>query len=237
MAEEEQKKGEGAPPPPSETILSSGEQERDPDEAVIAEDAIHSYAASALDHFRETSEKALDGVTTWIQNQASIDDFNHKGVTAKLGSSYLDLLLNACGGMDTPIGAKLYEQVESEVDWAVRNEIEATSVVNTLSRTVRDFTWYIRDNLQFVLSHQWDQLRDLAYEGSTDFVALLHGLGMPQFSWSGDALQSGMVAVGENVLANKPKTAQEAMDKNPKAEEQEQQQILVQEEDKALRAT
>jgi hypothetical protein len=237
MAEDEQKKGEGAPPPPSETILDSAPKERDPDEAVLAEDSIHSYAVAALDHFRESAEKALDGVVGWIESQGSVDELNHNGVTARLGASYLDLLLGACGGKDTPIGAKLFEEIDSEIDWAVRNEVEATTVVGTLSRCARDFSWYIRDNLQYVLSHQWDQLRDLAYGGSTDYVALLHALGMPQFSWTGESLQSGMIAVAENVLANKPKTAQEAEDKDPKRQEQEQQQILVQEEEKALRAT
>jgi hypothetical protein len=237
MAEDEQKKGEGAAPPPSETVLDSAPKQRDPNVAVEAEDSIHTYAVSALDNFREASEKALDGVIGWIESQSSAEDFNNHGVNAKLGSSYLDLLLSACGGRDTPIGAKLYEEVDSQIDWAVRNEVESTTVVDFLSRTTRDFTWYIRDNLKFVLSHQWDQLRDLAYEGSTDFVALLHGLGMPQFSWTGESLQSGMIAVGENVLANKPKTAQEAIDKDPKQQEQEQQQLLVQEEEKALRAT
>jgi hypothetical protein len=236
MAEDEQKKGEGAPPP-TETILETQTQERDPDEAVLAEQSIHHYAMEALDHFRQAAEKALDGVISWIDSQASVEELNHNGVTSKLGSSYLNLLLGAVGGKDTPIGAKMFEQLDSEVDQAVRNELEATAVVDTLSRAARDFSWYIRDNLQYVLSHQWDQLRDLAYGGSTEFVGLLHAKGLPKFSWTGDALQSGMIAVGENVLSNKPKTAEEAEDKDPKRQEQEQQQILVQEEEKALRAT
>ena len=84
MAEDEQKKGEGAAPPPSETILDSAPKQRDPDEAVEAEDSIHSYAASALDNFREVSERALDGVIGWIENQSSAEELNNHGVTAKL---------------------------------------------------------------------------------------------------------------------------------------------------------
>src|SRR6266508_5809933 len=77
MAEDEQKKGEGAAPPPSETILDSAPKQRDPDEAVEAEDSIHSYAASALDNFREVSERALDGVIGWIENQSSAEELNN----------------------------------------------------------------------------------------------------------------------------------------------------------------
>ena len=39
---------------------------------------------------------------------------------------------------------------------------------------MRDCSWYLRDNLESVLSNQWDELRDLAYEGSTDFIPALH---------------------------------------------------------------
>src|SRR5256885_1344971 len=120
MAEDEQKKqGEGAPPP-SETVLDSVQQERDPDEAVFAEDAIHTYAESALDSFRQTTEMSLDAVTAWIEGQASTETLDNSGVTARLGSSYLELMLSAFGGKDTPIGAKFFEQVDGVVDQAVR---------------------------------------------------------------------------------------------------------------------
>jgi hypothetical protein len=236
MAEEEDKKQEGGEPPP-ETILETQVQERDPDEAVFAEQAILSYATEALDVFREKIQSGLDGVMAWIDSQANRDALAGGALTARLGQSFLHQMMHACNGHDTPIGAVAFRELDSVVGQAVRNEQDPSMFVNELSRGARDFAWYIRDNLQAVLTNQWDQVRDLAYEGSRDFVPALHALGLPQFSWSAESMKAGMIATGELVELHKPRTQEEALDKDVEAEEQEAEQVLLDEEEKTQQAS
>lgn len=228
MAEDEKKTQDSDAAPPSETILEAAEQ-RDPDEAVLAEDAIHSYANEALEQFRQQVELAMGNVTAWVQGQSSLDTGT---VGPQLGEAFLSQMVSACGGADAPIGAAIYEQLEGEVDQLVRDEPDAGRLVEGLTMAARDFDWYLRDNLQSVLSHQWDQLRDLAYEGSTDFVAALHAFGLPRLDFSGVGLQSGLVAVGETVLSQQPKTQDEAVERDPEQEKQEQAQALLEAQEK-----
>src|SRR5258705_10883610 len=93
-------------------------------------------------------------------------------------------IIPASGGKVTPFGPAMFEQLDSLIDEAVREEEQTSFFVEALSRGARDFTWYLRDNLQGVLTNEWDQLRDLAYEGSTDFIVALHAFGMPKQDWS-----------------------------------------------------
>lgn len=231
MAENEEKELENEEGPPPEAILT-GEKQRDPDEAVFAEQAIHHYAAEALEQFRQSVETALSGFNAWVESQNAAETFDNAGVNAQLGSAFLQQMMSACGGQDTPIGAAMFEQLDGLVDEAAREEEQTSYFVEALARGARDFTWYLRDNLQGVLSNEWDQLRDLAYEGSTDFVAALHAFGMPRQEWSPADMQSTMVAIAEKLREGTPKTAEEAVEKDPKQEEEEQQQLLAQEEDK-----
>jgi hypothetical protein len=229
MAEDEKKPQDSDSESPSETMLAT-EQQRDPDEAVLAEEAIHSYANEALEQFRQQVEMAMGNVTAWVEGHA--DQLDAGSVGPQLGEAFLSQMVSACGGMDSPIGAAIYEQLEGEIDQLVRDESEAGRLVDGLSMAARDFDWYLRDNLQSVLSHQWDQLRDLAYEGSTDFVAALHAFGLPQLDFSGGGLQSGLIAVGETVLSQQPKTQDEAVERDPEQEKQEQAQALLEADEK-----
>jgi hypothetical protein len=232
MAENEDKKlEEGAPAPPPETILETQEQ-RDPDEAVLAEQAIHHYAGDVLDQFRQSVETALSAFTSWVQSQNDPQVFDNAGFNTQIGEAFLQQMMSACGGQDTPIGAAMFEQLDGLVDEAVAQEQETSFFVEMLSSGARDFTWYLRDNLQGVLTNEWDQLRDLAYEGSTDFIQALHAFGMPKPDWSAAQMTSTMVAIAEKLREGTPKTQEEAVEKDPKQEEEEQQQVLLEEEDK-----
>jgi hypothetical protein len=232
MAEEEDKqKGQGAPPP-AETILAT-EQERDPDEAVFAEQAIHAYANQCLDQFRDSVQTALDAFMAWVESQQDAQTFDNTGFSAQMGDVFRQQMLQACGGRDTPIGAAMFEQLDSYIDQQARDEHEASFFVTALASGARDFTWYLRDNLQAVLGNQWDQLRDLAYEGSTDFIPALHAFGMPRMDWTAGELQQPMIALAEKTRESQPKTQEEALDKDPKQEEEEKQQLLVEEAEKA----
>lgn len=223
MAEDDKKTPDPEGTPPSETLLET--EQRDPDEAVLAEQAIHSYSAEALDQFRQQVETALGNVTAWVDSQGGKLDAGAIG--PQLGDAFLKQMVSAGGGMQAPIGAAMHDQLDSEIDSLVRDEQEAGRIVDGMATAARDFTWYLRDNLQSVLSHEWDQLRDLAYEGSTDFIAALHACGMPKMDFDGAGLESGLIAVGETKLGQQPKTEDEAIERDPEQEQAEQQQALV----------
>jgi hypothetical protein len=227
--DEEEKKAEGEQPPP-ETILET-EKQRDPEEATLAEQAIHAYAEEILQTFRESVENALDGFMAWVESNNDGKLFDNAGFNTQIGDVFLQQMLAACGGKDTPIGAAMYEQLASHIDQTARDENETYFFITELSRSARDFTWYLRDNLQGVLSHEWDQLRDLAYEGSRDFIPALHAFGLPAADWSAADMQATMIAIAEKLRDSQPKTQDEAVEKNPKKEEEEQQQLLLEEEE------
>jgi hypothetical protein len=231
MAENEETKLEDEDGPPPEAILEN-EQQRDPDEAVFAEQAIHHYANQVLEQFRQGVETALSAFTAWVQSQNAGEVFNNAGFNTQIGDVFLHEMMSACGGQDTAIGAAMFEQLDGLIDEAVREEDETAYFVDALSRGARDFTWYLRDNLQGVLTHEWDQLRDLAYEGSTDFIPALHAFGMPKADWSPMGMQSTMVTMAEKLRDGAPKTQEEAVEKDPAQEKEEEQQLLAQEEDK-----
>lgn len=212
MAENEDKELEEEDAPPPEAILATDKQ-RDPDEAVLAEQAIHEYANQLLEQFRQSVETALAAFTAWVESQNRGELFDDAGFNTQLGDAFLQQMMSACGGVDTPIGAAMFDQLDGLIDEAVRQEEETSYFVDALSRAARDFTWYLRDNLQSVLTHEWDQLRDLAYEGSTDFIPALHAFGMPKADWSAADMQSSLVAIAETLRDNAPKTQEEAVEK------------------------
>ncbi len=228
--EEDQQKPEGDAPPP-ETILET-EQQRDPEEATFAEQAIHHYVDEVLGRFREAVESGLGAFTAWAESLNDKDVINNEGFNSQIGDVFLQQMMSACGGKDTPIGAALFEQLDSQIDMAARQEEETSYFVEALSRGARDFTWYLRDNLQGVLSNEWDQLRDLAYEGSQDFIPALHAFGLPKLDWSASEMSSTMIAIGDKLSQNKPKTQEEAVEKDPEQEKEEEKQALVEEEEK-----
>ncbi|HWE30251.1 MAG TPA: hypothetical protein VHB97_19730, partial [Polyangia bacterium] len=190
------------------------------------------YAADVLEQFRQSIETALGAFTSWVESQNDPKVFDNAGFNTNIGDAFLQQMMSACDGRETPIGAAMFEQLDGVVDEAVREEDETSYFVDALARGARDFTWYLRDNLQSVLTNEWDQLRDLAYEGSTDFIAALHAFGMPKAEWSPSDMQSTMVVIAEQLREATPKTEEEAVEKDPEQDKQEEQQLLAQQEDK-----
>lgn len=229
-AEDEKQKPEGGAPP-AETILATEEQ-RDPEEATFAEQAIHHYANDVLDRFRENVENGLASFAAWADSRTDKEAIDNEGFNTQIGDVFLQQMLSACGGMETPIGAAMFEQLDSYIDMSARQEKETSFFVNELSRGARDFTWYLRDNLQSVLGNEWDQLRDLAYEGSQDFIPAIHAFGLPTADWSATDMSSSMIAIGDKVVADKPQTQEEAVEKDPEQEKQEEKQVLLEQEEK-----
>ncbi len=211
------------PQPPTEAQL---EQEADPDQAVFAEQAIHSYATWALDQFRESLTSTLDNFGNWVMSQGDAEMFDNGAFFESVGQVALGQIMELFGGSATPIGQAVYRMVGGSLDQAVRQEAEASLFVAELSRTARDACWYLRDNLSGILANQWDQLRDLAYEGSSEFIPVLHQLGLPLAELDTATLQSSMVGEAERYRASVPreqeaatKDVDGAKEADPKAEE------------------
>jgi hypothetical protein len=222
MAEEEKKPGEDSDQPPSETVL---EKQRDPDEAVFAEQAIHEYATWILDQFRESALGAIDALTGWMSSQADPSVFDNNALFAQLNTTFMKESMKAFGGSSSPIGQALLPILSGPVDAAERQEKQASYFITEMQRAMRDATWYLRDNLQGILANQWDQLRDLAYEGSTEFIPVLHHLGLPQLNFDAAAFTHKLTATADayrqTVPQQKEQVEDQAQTQEPKAEEEQ----------------
>jgi hypothetical protein len=218
-SEEENQPGDDENKPPGETIL---EQQRDPEEAAFAEQAIQEYAQWVLDAFRQNVESAFDGYSAWVMSQDPAV-FNNAALFETVARESMKFMGELCGHAGTPVGQVLMQEVGAVVDAAVRQENEASLFVNELSRAARDASWYLRDNLQSVLSNHWDSLLDLAYEGSTDFVAVIHQLGLPVAEWSPPDMTQRLQQASDGYAKAVPQQQEEAVaDEGAKSEEQEQ---------------
>jgi hypothetical protein len=222
MADEEKKPGEGDDQPPSETVL---EKQRDPDEAVFAEQAIHEYTVWVLDQFRDSALAAIDSLASWIASQSDPTVFDNHALFAQLNDAYMGAALKAFGGADTPIAQAMRPILSDTVDQAERQESQSSLFVNEMSRAMRDATWYLRDNLQGILANQWDQLRDLAYEGSTDFIPVLHQLGLPSLNFDAAGFTGKLTATADawrqTVPQKQEEVEQQSEAEKPKPEEEQ----------------
>jgi hypothetical protein len=236
---EEKEKDEEQQPPP-ETILEKKE-ERDPDEAVLAEQAIIEYAHQILEMFREQAENAMASVNAFLSAEADKATFDDRAFLDTLGKSYLDQVMGVFGGKDTPMGAYVFSQLDGRIDWAVAEEVQSYFFVDELQRAVRDVAWDLRDNLQSVLSNEWDGLRDLAYEGSTDFIAAIHAFGLPQASFNASQLSQPMISTAQAFRESKPREQEQKIDQDQQQvveeekkdmEQEETQQLAMEEEEK-----
>jgi hypothetical protein len=224
MADEEKKQpgADGEDQPPTETQL---EQQRNPDEAAFAEQAIHEYTVWILDQFRESAMDAIDALSGWVASQADPTAFDNQGLFAQLNKTFTGAALHAFGGADSPIAQAMLPILSDTVDQAERQETEASLFINEMTRAMRDATWYLRDNLQGILANHWDQLLDLAYEGSTDFIPVLHRLGLPSLDFNAASFTHKLKATAEQFSQSVPKkqeeVEQQAEGDKPKPEEEE----------------
>lgn len=221
---------------PSEPVAEE-KQERDPDEAVFAEQAIHSYAEEVLSSVEPVLEGALTSFSSWVLSQPNTDLFRDPAFLDAATSTFLDQVSLVFGSRETPIGSHLMGFIASSAAQSQASATSADELASMLGTSCRDACWYLRDNLQGVLSNQWDQLRDLAYEGSTDFIPVLHELGLPMIDADPNAITSPMVAVAEEYRATIPEKQEEvaeaegqSVDEELKAEAEEQKEAALEEE-------
>ena len=146
--------------------------------------------------------------------------------------------MKAFGGASSPLGQALLPILSGPVDAAERQEKQASYFVNEMQRAMRDATWYLRDNLQSILANSWDQLRDLAYEGSTEFIPVLHQLGLPALNFDAAGFTHKLTATADayrqTVPQQKEQVEEQAQTEEPKPEDEQsakdsQQQFQSQE--------
>lgn len=191
---EKKKPGDGAPPPPSETVLDV--DDKDPSAAAGAEHAIRGYLTERLAEWNEQMQDAIDSLDSWIasQTEEAQAGFDQRGYFDSLGDQFLGELYGVAGGRGTPIMDALAGEASNTVSFAQHAEFEAHYFLVQLQRSVRDACWYVRDAAPSVLSNQWPELLDLAYQGSTEFVPALHALGLPLRSFNPADLSARLIA-------------------------------------------
>ena len=127
--------------------------------------------------------------------------------------------------MDSPMATAIYPMLATAVDGATRGN-QAQSFCQDLASALSDASWYLRDNLQMVLSNQWDELRDLAYEGATDFIPALHAYGLPQIDFDSKALSQPLMDQAQAHLDLLPKMKEEKVEQDQLAQFEEEEKKL-----------
>jgi hypothetical protein len=209
---------------PDETILEKKE-ERDPDEAVFAEQAIHHYANDVLDMFRDQIDTAMSSLESFLMSQTDQSVFNDRNFLDGFGDQFMQHVMNAFGGQQTPIAQAVFPMIDGMVDESAR-DCNAMEFVHDLSTVLRDASWFIRDNLESILSNQWDELRDLAYEGSTDFIPALHAYGLPQIDFDAKSMTQPMEQYAAEFQALQPKKKEEEIEQDQVAQFEEEEKKL-----------
>jgi hypothetical protein len=208
---------------PNETILE--EQERDPDEAVFAEQAILHYASDVMDMFADQAELAMQQLEQFVMSSNHKDALDEGYFLESLGEKFLHKAMDAFGGADSPIATQVFPLLTSAVDQTVRGG-NAQGFCLDLASALRDASSYVRDSLQMILSNQWDELRDLAYEGSTDFIPALHAYGLPEIDFDARALSEPLIHKAEKHLEHQPKKHEEKVEQDQVAQFEEEEKKL-----------
>jgi hypothetical protein len=233
MAEEDKKKpGEGGP---DETTLQV--EQRDPDEMVFAEQAIHHYVSDVIERFVDEAESAFSMVNSHLGALEEMHLLNNMPILEGLASEMAQEVLGIFGGAESPIAHALSNDLFRAAGQAARGG-QVLGMVHEMGYAVRDAAWFVRDNLQSVLAGEWDELRDLAYEGETMFIPLLHSLGVPAVELTAQDIAQELIDEIDETVEKLPREAaevklDEASVVTPEAKEEEQvvQQELMEEEE------
>lgn len=217
--QQEQEEEEQKPDPGMAEALQPEEQ-RDPDEAVLAEQAILSYAHWVIEQVQPVLETAIENFGNSLLSGDNPKALDSNGLFAQLGPTFEQGMAQMFGGADTPIAQALMPDLSSMVFGQIYSNTEAVVFVQHLRTIARDIMWRLRDNLQHILSGQWDELRDLAYEGSRDFIPLIHSLGLPDVYTDGKQLTDSMQGTVDQYRQTVPKQQEQAAEKEGVKQEQ-----------------
>jgi len=226
---------------PSEAQLEEQQKERDPDEAVIADQAIHAYVSQVLDQVRPLMEDATDSFANYLQSANDNKVFDNGAFIDQAGQTFTQQMTAVFGGGGNPIIESIMPYFTGAIDSAMQSGDSADRFATHLGTACRDASWFLRDNIESVLANQWDQLRDLAYEGSTEFIPLLHQFGLPTTSFNAADISNPLIATADSYQQTIPQEKEEAAAKEGAVDEEkkelaeeEKDQVLESEEDKKL---
>src|SRR4051812_44793121 len=115
---DEKQLGEDEENPNKEVFLEK--EERDPDEAVFAEQAILHYASDVLDVFQDQVSSAMSQVESFVTAQTQKEELDGGFFLESLGDTFLDQIMSVFGGADSPIAQSVFPMLDGAVDQAVR---------------------------------------------------------------------------------------------------------------------
>lgn len=220
---EEEKKlgGDDEDKPDKEIFLEEGQ--RDPDEAVFAEQAIHHYVSDVMELFHDQIEAGMSQLEDFLAAQTDKEELDQGAFMDVLGQSFLDVAMDAFGGADSPIGKVLYSDLAASVDQGMAAG-KAHAFVKELKHGLKDAAHGLKENVEMMLSDQWDELRDLAYEGSTDFIPAIHAYGLPPIDYDSNQLSAPLMDVSQEYLDTIPQQKEEGIEQDQvdKVAEQEE---------------
>jgi hypothetical protein len=236
--EEEKKLDDDDDKPDKELFLE--EEKRDPDEAVFAEQAIHHYVSDVIEMYREQVDAGISQLQAFLSGQTEKEQLDQGGYMDVLGQAFLDVAMDAFGGADSPVGRELYGDLAAAVDTGMSTG-KAHAFVKELKHGLKAAAHNIKDNLQMILSDQWDELRDLAYEGSTDFIPVLHAYGLPPIDYDAAQISAPLMDLSQQYLDAIPEEKEEGIqqdqidavaEQEEKMEEPEAKDLIKEEEEK-----
>ncbi len=198
--EEEKKKGDGSnddKPSVPEVILA--EQQRDPEEAAVAELAIRRFVRERLSDFYEQVEASLNSLENWVASQPADaqEVLAERGFFDSVGDRFLVELYGIAGGKGAPVMDTLVCEVDGAVSFAQASSFHPSIFIEGLRRGVRDACWFVRDACMSILSHQWAELLDMATAGSIDFVPALYALGLPSSAFQSADFAASLIGHAE----------------------------------------
>jgi hypothetical protein len=222
--EEEKKLDDDEDQPDKEIFLE--EKQRDPDEAVFAEQAIQHYVSDVIDMFREQVDAGMSQLQDFLSAQTEKEQLDQGAYLDVMGQAFLDIAMDAFGGADSPVGREMYGDLAAAVDVGM-SAGKAHDFVKELKHGLKAAAHNLKDNLQMVLSDQWDELRDLAYEGATDFIPVIHAYGLPPIDYDASQLSTPLMGLSQQYLDSIPEEKQEGI-------EQDQIDAVAEQEDKLM---
>ena len=234
--EADKKNDDNKPGPVAETILEGASNKGD--NTVEAEMNIRSFVGRRLEEFHNQVQGAIDKLEIWILSQSdeSRQSFDTYGFFGFLGDAFIRELHLLAGGKGAPLMDVIAREVYNTTSWAQHAEHDVGGFIYHMRRSIRDASWFVRDNVGAVLSNQWPQLLKLGAEGSYDFVGPLLQLGLPSVNFNpaefGDRLVADVKAHRDVHAPAREQVEQSQQQKAP--EQQQQQQDAAKDEQKAI---
>lgn len=184
------------------------ERTRDPDEAVIAEEAIHHYTEYTTNQFQKAMRGELRRFRHWVASHPNPAEFNNPAFFQQAGSAFLQALVGQLGGASSPVMDALLPQLQ-QIEQSAATMEDMPDFLRTLEQSLNLTSDTLNNSLPTVLAPYWRELTEKGYEGELNFVPLLHSLGVPHSTIGHQRIASRRVAA-KMIAAGKPRAGQKA---------------------------